>query len=67
MNMATSQQALLNSLVGQQVSVHTSGGAQDFKDTGMLDSFDDQWVRLRDDKGKYLYLCVSRIRLIKPA
>lgn len=67
MDMSARQSPLLVSLVGQQVSVHTSGGAQDFKDTGMLDSFDDQWVRLRDDKGKYLYLCVSRIRLIKPA
>lgn len=57
---------LLNSLVGQKVMIFTGGGAQDFKDTGMLDAFDDHWVRLRDDKAKHLYFSITQIRLIKP-
>ena len=67
MDPVTNATPLLSSLVGQKITVYTSGGAQDMHDTGMLDSFDEQWVRLRDDKGKYLYLGVARIRLIKPA
>lgn len=58
---------LLQSLVGQKVTVYTSGGAQDSNDTGMLDNFDDNFVRLRTDKGTYLYFGMARIRLIKPA
>lgn len=67
MDMTPKVTPLLQSLVGQKVIVYTSGGAQDVHDTGMLDSYDEQWVRLRDDKGKFLYLGVARIRLIKPA
>lgn len=65
---ATSKQLpLLNSLVGQKVTVYSSGGAADFSDTGMLDNFDNDFVRLRTDKGTYMYFNIARIRLIKSA
>ena len=59
--------SILKSLVGQKVTVFTGSGAQDYRDTGMLDTYDDQFLRLRDDKAKYLYIAIGHIRIIKPA
>ncbi|HEY3411544.1 MAG TPA: hypothetical protein VGM51_00660 [Armatimonadota bacterium] len=67
MDLTSKAAPLLQSLVGQRVTIYTSGGAQDSSDTGMLDSYDADFVRLRTDKGTYFYFGIARIRLIKPA
>lgn len=57
-------QPILHALVGQKVTVYSG---EQCSDTGMLDSYDASFVRLRTDKGTYLYFSIARIRLIKPA
>ncbi|HEY3268339.1 MAG TPA: hypothetical protein VGM37_15580 [Armatimonadota bacterium] len=59
--------SLLRTLVGQTVTVYTISSQSSFSDTGMLDSYDEQFIRLRDKKGQTLYFPIANIRLIKPA
>ena len=56
---------LLQELVGRAVQVYTVRGESEVSDTGVLDAYDDNWIRLRKENVLLLF-SVSRVRLIKP-
>jgi ferredoxin-fold anticodon binding domain-containing protein len=56
--------SVLQELVGKKVSVHSAHAA--VADIGVLESFDQQWVRLRKSDTDILYFGIAQIRLIKP-
>ena len=56
----------LESLIGHRVQVWSVGGSgQGFTDTGILDGFDDPWLRLRTNDGEVLCFPVHNVRLVK--
>jgi hypothetical protein len=56
--------SLLTELVGKQVEITSIGGETRFVDRGVLEAFDEHWVRLRKGN-EVLYFPVYRIRLLK--
>ena len=54
--------SLLQELVGKSV-VYTGSGS--IKDTGVLEAFDDQWIRISRGS-ETLYFPIHHIRLVKP-
>ena len=51
---------LLPSLLGRTVSVTSRSGEASYNDTGELEAFDDDWLRVQV-KGSQLYFAVSSI------
>ncbi len=57
---------ILSSLIGKQVQVYSDrGGQAEVSDTGMLESYDSNWLCLNRN-GDRLYFSIARVRLIKP-
>ncbi len=57
--------ALLQNLVGRTVQIYSEREGSEISDTGILESFDGEWVCL-NKSGELLYFSLYRIRLIKP-
>lgn len=57
--------SLLQELVGRQVTVYSVAGNGSASDTGVLEAFDDQWIRISRN-GDSLYFPIHHIRLVKP-
>ncbi len=53
------------SLLGRTVSVSSRSGENSYSDTGQLEAFDDDWLRVQV-KGSQLYFAVSSITLLRP-
>lgn len=56
---------MLTELIGRHIQVYSVRGEAEVSDVGTLESFDDVWVKIRQDNAS-LYFSVFRIRLIKP-
>ena len=55
---------VLHDLIGRQVQVYSIRGQAEISDTGVLEAYDAQWIRLNRG-GEMLYFSVSRVRLVK--
>ena len=55
---------ILEELLGQRVEVWTVETG--IKDAGILEAYDDQWIKVRQSHGTMLYFCIVNVRLIKP-
>ena len=53
------------SMRGKTMSVSSRSGENSFSDSGVLEAFDDDWLRLQV-KGSQLYFAVSSIILLRP-
>jgi hypothetical protein len=58
---------VLEELLGKNVEVWTLKGDTHYAVIGILEAFDDQWIKLRQGHGSSLYLSVANTRLIKPS
>lgn len=60
---------VLSDLEGRRVKVWSTGPGMDssFVDEGVLEAYDDPWVRLRASNGQLLYLSSHTIRVVREA
>lgn len=56
---------LLNELIGQKITIHSTQGETERQDIGVLQGVDGIWVKLQKENGEILFFCVYRIRMIK--
>ena len=55
----------LSDMIGKRIKVTTVGASTRFVDSGVLETYDHPWLRLRKDNGQILCLPVYNIRLFE--
>ena len=64
--MSRSANDVLNELMGKSVEVRSLRGQGECVDSGVLEAYDEQWIKLRKDGGEVLYFSIANVRLLKP-
>lgn len=59
-------QKLLSELMSREVEIQTLAGTGNYTDKGVVESYDEDFIRLRKGNGEILYIGVRYVRLIKP-
>lgn len=57
---------VLEDLLGAEVEVRSLRGQGECVDTGVLEAFDAQWIKVRKDD-EVLFFPIANVRLLKPA
>ena len=57
---------VLQELVGEYVEVRSQAGNADYRDDGILEAYDDRWIKLRKSNSECIYFPIANVRLVKP-
>lgn len=57
---------VLSELLGRDVEVRSLRGQSECVDSGVLEAFDERWIKLRTDSDELLYFPIANVRLLKP-
>lgn len=58
---------VLSEMLGREVEVRSLRGQSECVDLGVLEAYDERWIKVRNDSGEALYFPVANVRLLKPA
>lgn len=56
---------LLKELLGKHVELR-SQSERDWRDDGILQDYDERWIKLRKSSGDTIYFPIVNVRLVKP-
>ena len=57
---------VLQEQMGKKVSVYSNQPGSERQDVGILEAYDDTWLKVRKSETEIIYFCVHQIRQIKP-
>jgi hypothetical protein len=58
--------SILQEQVGKKVSVYSNQPGAERQDVGILEGYDDHFVKVRKSESEVIYFGIAQIRLIKP-
>ena len=57
---------ILEELLGEYIELHSSTGNGSYRDAGVLEDYDERWIKLRKDSEDAYYFPIANVRLLKP-
>ncbi len=64
--MSPSEGNVLSELLGQEVEVRSLRGQSECVDSGVLEAYDERWLKVRQSPEQVLYFPIANVRLLKP-
>ena len=56
---------ILEELLGEYIEVISRGGNTAYRDSGVLEDYDEQWIKIRKEL-ETLYFPIANVRVLKP-
>lgn len=57
---------ILEELPRQHVEVRSQANNHDYRDDGVLEEYDERWIKIRKSSGETIYFPIANVRLLKP-
>lgn len=56
---------VMSEVLGKYVEVRSQYGSSEGRDEGVLEAYDERWIKLRKANGDTLYFPIANVRIVK--
>lgn len=57
---------VLKDQLGKKISVYSNSPGMERQDVGILEDYNETWIKVRKSESEIIYFSVHQIRMIKP-